>query len=176
MIFGEGRINYRFLENYSNLFPIKACRETNQVFLHFFKKSYYVYLQVLTFQFVVNDFFTESESESDDEISTEETSVFYSVYENRAKQKIQVASSKKKGQSYISFSLHIGQGLLSMNPPARDVATKVIPGQHGELLLVIEYAHLFVVNGYKGDNDLGYVCVQAKNVQMYHCGEYHVLI
>lgn len=75
-------------------------------------------------------------------------------------------------QSYFTLNLLIGQGLLNMNPPGRDSAGNVIPGQHGEFLLLIENVHLFVVSGYCGDNDLGFVCIQAENGHLHHCGKF----
>lgn len=78
---------------------------------------------------------------------------------------------KVNAQSYLTMNLHIGQGLLNMNPPVRDSAGNVIPGQQGEFLLLVENAHLFVVSGYCGDDDLGYVCVQARDGHLHHCGK-----
>lgn len=77
---------------------------------------------------------------------------------------------KVNSQSYLTLNMHIGQGLLNMYPPGRDSVGNVIPGQQGEFLLSIENTHLFFVSGYCGDNDLGFVCVQARNGHLHHCG------
>lgn len=59
-----------------------------------------------------------------------------------------------------------------MNPPVRDSGNNVIPGQQGEFVLNLDDANIFVVSGYKGDTNLGFVCVQLHNAQLYHCGKY----
>lgn len=112
----------------------------------------------------------DSDTESDDEQEADGSSVFYSIYETRAKQKQQFVPVRVNAQSYLSLNLCIGQGLLNMNPPVRDSAGNVIPGQQGEFLLWIEKVHLFVVSGYCGDDDLGYICVQARDGHLHHCG------
>ncbi|KAJ8968662.1 hypothetical protein NQ314_002185, partial [Rhamnusium bicolor] len=116
----------------------------------------------------------ESESDTDESSEGTGTNVFYSTYDNRmkfsTKQQVPEVEVKNKGQSSFILNLHISQGLLCMNPPVRDVTTNnVIPGQQGEFLLSVDDASIFIVNGYKGDKDLGYVCVQVHNVQLHHC-------
>lgn len=48
----------------------------------------------------------------------------------------------------------------------------VLVGQQGELALHINNSKVFIVSGYKGDDDLGYVSVQIDDAQLYHCGKY----
>ena len=76
----------------------------------------------------------------------------------------------KTGQSKMALTLTIGQGLLSMYTPVRDVSSNVIPGQQGELILRVEDATIFIVNVYKGDPNLGYVCAMVRTVSLNHCG------
>lgn len=116
------------------------------------------------------------ESESDSEEDSEEVAgnIFYSTCDSRMKfssrYQPQEPEVKSKGQSYLVLNIQIGQGLACLNPPVRDVTTNnVIPGQQGEFLLSLEDANVFIVNGYKGDNHLGYVCVQVHNSQLHHC-------
>ncbi|KAK5648479.1 hypothetical protein RI129_003371 [Pyrocoelia pectoralis] len=109
----------------------------------------------------------DSDSDSDDDES-ELAETFYSTYD-RSKQRRQLRVVEPKGQSYLIFNIHIGNGLLCMNVPVRDVATNVIPGQHGEFLFNVEDATIFTVTGYRGDDNLGFVCIQASNAQLYHC-------
>lgn len=52
----------------------------------------------------------------------------------------------------------------------------VLVGQQGELALHINNSKVFIVSGYKGDDDLGYVSVQVDDAQLYHCGKNCVLI
>ncbi|KAK4884514.1 hypothetical protein RN001_000785 [Aquatica leii] len=113
----------------------------------------------------------ESDSDSDDEdLDPEMSGIFYSTYD-RIKQshKQQLKVVEAKGQSYLVLNLHIGAGLLCMNVPVRDLSTNVIPGQHAEFLINVEDATIFSVTGYHGDDNLGFVCVQANHAQLYHC-------
>lgn len=106
------------------------------------------------------------ESESDSEESADgESGVFYSVCESKFKK---VELSQIFGQSFLSLNVHVSQGILCMNPPARDTALNVIPEQQGELLLIVEDAKIFTVAQYMGDADLSYVCVQSGNASVYH--------
>lgn len=95
---------------------------------------------------------------------------------------------KRNGQSDFVLSLNILEGMLDLNPLVRDSASNVIPGkklvcivvlyviilfvgQQGELVINLSKANVFIVSGYKGDADLGYVCVQVNNAQLYHSGK-----
>lgn len=110
----------------------------------------------------------ESESESDEaSIDGESEGVFYSFCESKK------SSNKTNdiifcGQSFLSFNIHILQGILCMNPPVRDTALNVIPEQQGELLLIVEDASIFTVSQYLGDPNLAYVCVQAVSASLHH--------
>lgn len=118
-------------------------------------------------------FFLESDSEADDDdMETEASSLFYSTHDGRSKHKTQTAPIKVTTQSYLTFNMYIGKGLLNLYPLVRDSARNAIPGQTGEFLLSITNAHLFVVSGYCGDDDLGFVCVQAHDGHLHHCGKY----
>jgi autophagy-related protein 2 len=46
----------------------------------------------------------------------------------------------------------------------------VIPGQHGELLVMFDEGSMFSVSGYKGKPRLGYVCLQVNQASFYHNG------
>ncbi|XP_072387744.1 autophagy-related protein 2 homolog A isoform X1 [Diabrotica undecimpunctata] len=115
----------------------------------------------------------ESDSESDE--SEDSTSnIFFSTYDHKMRQPTKPAQHKvqepvKKVQSDFVLSIQIAQGILEIHPPVRDSASNVIPGQQGEFFLNLEDANIFVVSGYKGDDNLGFVCVQLHNAQLYHC-------
>ncbi|XP_014205961.1 autophagy-related protein 2 homolog B [Copidosoma floridanum] len=104
-----------------------------------------------------------SDSDSDEE------GIFHSTTDkanNRDKQN----RVFKNGQSKICVLLNINQGLLSMYTPVRDSSHRVIPGQHGEIVLRLDEMTIFSVTSYKGDENLGYVCVMSKEVLLHHCG------
>lgn len=46
----------------------------------------------------------------------------------------------------------------------------MIPGQLGEFVIKVNNLHLFSVSSYLGNPNLGYVCLQSKNAEVYHCG------
>lgn len=46
----------------------------------------------------------------------------------------------------------------------------MIPGQLGEFVIKVNSLQLFSVSSYLGNPNLGYVCMQSKNAEVYHCG------
>lgn len=70
----------------------------------------------------------------------------------------------------ISFQLNIGKGMLTMFAPVRDAQNHVIPGQLGEFIIKIQSTYVFSVNGFHGNTNLGYLCIQGKAADIYHCG------
>lgn len=115
----------------------------------------------------------ESESDSEDSEETNGNNVFFSTYDHKtklsSKSQLKVQEPVKQEQSEFVLNIQIYQGILSMNPPVRDSGNNVIPGQQGEFVLNLDDANIFVVSGYKGDTNLGFVCVQLHNAQLYHC-------
>lgn len=130
---------------------------------------------------------SDSESDEDTNPTANSSGVFYSTYDTNAIMKqshlpntnvsnkssnLQVSNPKKpKGLSTFALTLQVGQGLIYLHTPVRDLSTNVIPNQQGEFCLLCNDALIFSVNGYDGDEDLGYVCVQVANAQLYHCGK-----
>lgn len=107
----------------------------------------------------------ESDSDSD------EGGVYYSTMEKtNFRQPNLTPNVVKNGQSKISLTLNINQGLLTLCTPVRDSKRNVIPGQQGEILMQIEEATIFFVESFKGDENEGYICVLTKDCTLYHCG------
>lgn len=46
----------------------------------------------------------------------------------------------------------------------------MIPGQQGEFVIKLQSGSLFSVSGFRGNDNLNYMCVQASAVEMYHIG------
>lgn len=87
-------------------------------------------------------------------------------------QQLPLGTSDIPKQSKIVLTINIGHALVCLNAPTRDITTNnVLPGQQGEFVLNIEDINVFVVSDFQGDKDLGYVCVQARNGQLYHSGK-----
>lgn len=127
---------------------------------------------------------TNSESESDSD------GIFYSVYDRSGRNPAQQshhqhhhqqqnrkhqASSHRKASfvdrsNAIAFQLNIGQGMLTMFAPVRDAQNHVIPGQLGEFIIKLQTTYVFSVNGFHGNSNLGYLCIQGKAADIYHCG------
>lgn len=57
-----------------------------------------------------------------------------------------------------------------MLTPVRDSANKVMPCQNGEFLFSLSNLQVFIVKGFEGDENLGYVVVQVLRLKMYHLG------
>lgn len=100
---------------------------------------------------------------------TDEDGTFHSIGEKNYKER-QNKNTSKNGQSKLSLTLSINQGLLSIYTPVRDSMRNVIPGQQGELIIRLEDATLFSVTSYKGDANLSYLCAMIKNATLNHCG------
>ncbi|XP_066992632.2 autophagy-related protein 2 homolog A [Anabrus simplex] len=110
----------------------------------------------------------DSDSDSED---TE--GVYYSVYEHRQRHKRrqqQLEGKSTTGQSNLTVTLSVGQGVLSVYAPVRDSGGNVIPGQHGELYIELEEGNMFSVSGYKGKSGLGFICLQVNRAAFYHNG------
>ncbi|XP_053661405.1 autophagy-related protein 2 homolog A [Anopheles marshallii] len=80
------------------------------------------------------------------------------------------ASGVDRDANSIAFRLNIGQGVLTMFAPVRDAQKHVIPGQFGEFVIRLNSAYIFSVSGFHGNTNLGYLCIQAKSAEFYHCG------
>ncbi|KAH1007770.1 hypothetical protein HUJ04_004965 [Dendroctonus ponderosae] len=123
-------------------------------------------------EYIVANSGLQSDSDSDSgEYEEVVTNIFYSAYGGKSKVSPvdDVRSPIRNSQSNFILSLNIQEGMLNVNPPCRDGTNNVIPGQQGELLLNLDNAKVFIVSGYKGEEDLAYVCVQMKSVELYHC-------
>ncbi|XP_053671919.1 autophagy-related protein 2 homolog A [Anopheles nili] len=135
---------------------------------------------------------TNSESESDSD------GIFYSVYDRTRTGTTGagggVSGGGRKGSSHnhrssshggklgltaagtdrdansIAFRVNIGHGVLTMFAPVRDAQKHVIPGQLGEFVIRLSSGYIFSVNGFHGNTNLGYLCIQAKSAEFYHCG------
>ncbi|KAG7163547.1 autophagy-related protein 2 homolog A-like [Homarus americanus] len=98
-------------------------------------------------------------------------SQFFSVYEHKARQRLkqqQQEPSKNKKQTTLAFKLTMGHGVASIRTPYRDAKNNVLPGQHGEVMLVIDQGTIFAATGYQGSPDLGYTCIWANKGHIYH--------
>lgn len=40
----------------------------------------------------------------------------------------------------------------------------------GEFVIQVKTVDIFSVNGFHGNSNLGYLCLQAKSAELYHCG------
>jgi autophagy-related protein 2 len=103
---------------------------------------------------------TNSESEGDD------AQVYYSIH----KKKKNSLMFFKDHSNATSFRLHIGQGIVTMYAPVRDSGNHVIPGQLGEFVVRVNATDIFTVNGFHGNSNLGYFCIQSSALEMFHCG------
>ncbi|KAK3878072.1 hypothetical protein Pcinc_017284 [Petrolisthes cinctipes] len=107
----------------------------------------------------------------DESDSDEGESQFYSVYEHKAKQRLkqqQQHEVQNKKQTAVAFKLTLGHGVASVRTPYRDAKNNVLPGQHGEVMLVLEQGTIFSATGYQGNPDLGYTCIWADEGHIYH--------
>lgn len=72
--------------------------------------------------------------------------------------------------STATLRLNLGQGMLTLYSPVRDSANHVIPGQLGEFVIKVNSANVFSVSGFRGNENLNYMCVQASSAEIFHFG------
>lgn len=60
--------------------------------------------------------------------------------------------------------------MVTMYAPVRDSANRVIPGQLGEFVIKLQTGYVFSVSGFRGNENLNYMCVQVASAEVYHIG------
>lgn len=113
--------------------------------------------------------FESSSSATNSESEGENDHVLYSIHD-KARSKKLLPIYQKDYSSTTSFQLHVGQGMVTMYAPVRDSQNHVVPGQLGEFVLKVNSTTIFTVSSYHGNANLGYFCIQAGNLEMFHCG------
>lgn len=104
--------------------------------------------------------------------SDQESDMYYSTYDRK------YTSSSRRTLSTVptlttnscSFELNINEGVLTLLAPVRGADNKVIPGQRGEFVITLSNLTLFTVSGYQENKNLSYVCLQASEAELFHCG------
>lgn len=103
----------------------------------------------------------DSDSDSDE-------GIFHSTAQKSSRQT--QLNLSRNGQSKVALTININQGLLTIYTLVRDSSHNVIPGQQGELIARLEDITIFLVNTYKGNPNLSYLCSMIKNTALNHCG------
>ncbi|XP_029142482.1 autophagy-related protein 2 homolog A, partial [Protobothrops mucrosquamatus] len=112
------------------------------------------------FQMCKSAFKLDSDSEDDD-------SHFYSADQTGVQQK-RGEQRNPFPLSCISVVLRVGQGRITALCNAKGEGGKKLEAAHGELVLDVENGSLFSVSHYKGREDIGYFCIEAEKVALYH--------
>ncbi|KAM6435330.1 autophagy-related protein 2 homolog A isoform 1-T1 [Liasis olivaceus] len=113
-----------------------------------------------SFQICKSAFKLDSDSEDED-------SHFYSADETGTQQK-RGEQRYLSPQSCISVVLRVGKGRITALCDAKGEGGKKLEATHGELVLDVENGSLFSVSHYKGREDIGYFCIEAEKVALYH--------
>ncbi|XP_037027616.1 autophagy-related protein 2 homolog B [Bradysia coprophila] len=115
------------------------------------------------------DFESSSATNSESEVDSDSL-IYHSVYENKRLKRSVSKPVTADQTNAVSFQLSINQGIVTMYSPVRDSQSHVIPGQLGEFVIKCNSAVVFSTNGYHGNENLGYVCLQVKSAEIYHFG------
>ncbi|XP_055908295.1 autophagy-related protein 2 homolog B isoform X2 [Eupeodes corollae] len=99
----------------------------------------------------------------------ESDSIYYSTYEKK-RSKRSLATQAAMKTSGCSFELSVGKGVLSLFPPVRDAENRVLPNQLGEFRIAVEDFCIFSVSRFNGNDNMAYLCLHTKDLQMFHCG------
>ncbi|KYO28151.1 hypothetical protein Y1Q_0009079 [Alligator mississippiensis] len=71
-------------------------------------------------------------------------------------------------QSHCSVVFNILKGRVTALCDAKGEAGQLVAKSHGELVLDVDDCTIFSVSQYKGQEDLGYLCIEAERVNLYH--------
>ncbi|XP_025070707.1 autophagy-related protein 2 homolog A [Alligator sinensis] len=71
-------------------------------------------------------------------------------------------------QSHCSIVFNILKGRVTALCDAKGEAGQLVAKSHGELVLDVDDCTIFSVSQYKGQEDLGYLCIEAERVNLYH--------
>ena len=83
-----------------------------------------------------------------------------------SKNTMPVQQSFEKAQSFLSLSISVSQGSLSLCSNVRSSDEE--PSQTGQIFIELENGSLFIVSQYLGNPNLDYICVQVNSCGLYH--------
>uniref|UniRef100_A0A8C3T518 Autophagy related 2A n=1 Tax=Chelydra serpentina TaxID=8475 RepID=A0A8C3T518_CHESE len=102
-----------------------------------------------------------------DSDSEDEDSHFYSVDEAVAQRRKGEQLSQRQ-QSHFSAIVAILKGRVTALCEAKGEAGKKLDDSHGEIVLDVDNCTIFSVSQYKGQEELGYLCIESERVTLYH--------
>lgn len=101
-----------------------------------------------------------------DSDSEDEDSHFYSVDEAALRKKAE--HQIRSALSFFSAQVNILKGRITALCETKGEGGNKMEEYHGELVLDIENGTIFSVSKYKGQSDLGYLCLESDKVALYH--------
>uniref|UniRef100_A0A674I7J2 Autophagy related 2A n=1 Tax=Terrapene triunguis TaxID=2587831 RepID=A0A674I7J2_9SAUR len=101
-----------------------------------------------------------------DSDSEDEDSHFYSVDEAVAQRRKGEQLSQRQ-QSRFSAVVSILKGRVTALCEAKGEAGKKLDDSHGEIVLDVDNCTIFSVSQYKGQEELGYLCIESEGVTLY---------
>uniref|UniRef100_A0A1B0D0K3 Autophagy-related protein 2 n=1 Tax=Phlebotomus papatasi TaxID=29031 RepID=A0A1B0D0K3_PHLPP len=110
---------------------------------------------------------SESSGSGEDE---EDPNVFYSIYDRKKNRMPERHFEEGTKSCDLCIQVSVTEGLLTMQAPVRDSKNLVIPEQFGEYVIRVDCLSLFTVKGYCGNENLGFVCLEVVDADLYHCG------
>ncbi|XP_072106379.1 autophagy-related protein 2 homolog A-like, partial [Mobula birostris] len=100
-----------------------------------------------------------------DSDSEDEDSHFYWNEESGRRRKMD--GRRGHAQSFVSAVMNVGKGRVTVLTDWKGEAGKAVSGFHGELVLDVENGTIFSVSQYKGQLELGYLCIESSKVSLY---------
>uniref|UniRef100_A0A6B2EBD1 Autophagy-related protein 2 n=1 Tax=Phlebotomus kandelakii TaxID=1109342 RepID=A0A6B2EBD1_9DIPT len=128
-----------------------------------------IYAPATSIRAMASDYSATNSSESSDSAEEEDANVFYSMYD-RKKTRMPERHVEGTKSCDLCIQVSITEGLLTMQAPVRDSKNLVIPEQFGEYVIRVDGLSLFTVKGYCGNENLGFVCLEVVDADLYHCG------
>ncbi|KAG1685123.1 Autophagy-related protein 2 B [Nymphon striatum] len=148
--------DFSMLEQLSNSKPSATSDLSNQFF------QQHIIPNMSIYKSLKND----SSSDSDDS-----NCMYQSTFiDSSGKKRKRNDQSMKQLFHEISISLTTSNGQFSICCPIRDSSGNVMPGLHGQIVLKVKDALVFIVSGYESEPQSGFIISQVNQLTLYHKG------
>ncbi|XP_059616173.1 autophagy-related protein 2 homolog B-like [Phlebotomus argentipes] len=129
-----------------------------------------IYAPATSIRAMASDYSATNTSESSGSGEDEGANVFYSMYDRKKSRMPERQVNEGTKSCDLCIQVCITEGLLTMQAPVRDSKNLVIPEQFGEYVIRVDGLSLFTVKGYCGNENLGFVCLEVIDADLFHCG------
>ncbi|CAD7003844.1 unnamed protein product [Ceratitis capitata] len=96
-------------------------------------------------------------------------SIYFSIHNpSKSEEASRYVPDIKKSE--FSIDISIMNGLLNITLPITDKETQIVEQDTGKMDIDVKKLRIFSVNGHNSDKNLCYLCIEASDITMDHCG------